>query len=456
MTIDSVNPFDNQLLASYALWNDRQIEESLDLAYSTFLSWSEFPISRRCDLLRNTAAVLRQKKEELARLITMEMGKLIRESRGEIEKCALVCDYYADNTEAFLADELVQTEARKSLIAYQPLGTVLAVMPWNFPFWQVFRFAAPALAAGNTALLRHSSNVPQCACAIEKVFQEAGAPTGVFQTLLVSTSKVEQIIADRRTRAVTFTGSENVGRKIAATSGAHIKKTVLELGGSDAFIVLEDADLKNTVKQAVASRFLNCGQSCIAAKRFILAPKIASSFMDMFQAEVESLTPGDPINETTTLAPMARRVLRDEIHAQVETSLQQGATAVTGCRPLADQQGAFYAPSILSHVRKGNLAYHEELFGPVAIVLEAKTEKDAAELANDTPFGLGASIWTADIVRAEKLARKIQAGSCFINSIVKSDPRLPFGGVKASGYGRELSVHGMREFLNIQTIYINA
>jgi succinate-semialdehyde dehydrogenase/glutarate-semialdehyde dehydrogenase len=330
---------------------------------------------------------------------------------------------------------------------------VLAVMPWNFPFWQVFRFAAPALVAGNTGVLKHASNVPQCALAIESVFREAGFPEGVFRTLLISASQVQGAIEDPRIHAVTLTGSEPAGRQVAAAAGGALKKSVLELGGSDAFIVLEDADLELAVEQAVASRYLNGGQSCIAAKRFIVVEAVAEAFMQRFAQAVEALLPGDPLEEGTTLAPMARPDLRETLHRQVQQSVEQGASLITGGYPL-DRQGCFYAPTILDQVQPGQPAYHEELFGPVASVIRARDERDALRIANDTEFGLGSSVWTRDSARGEALARQVQAGCCFVNGMVKSDPRLPFGGIKHSGYGRELSRHGIHEFLNLKTIWI--
>jgi succinate-semialdehyde dehydrogenase / glutarate-semialdehyde dehydrogenase len=333
------------------------------------------------------------------------------------------------------------------------MGTVLAVMPWNFPFWQVFRFAAPALMAGNTGVLKHASNVPGCALAIEEVFQEAGLPKGVFRTLMIPAGRVNRVIEDKRIHAVTLTGSEPAGRAVAATAGSQIKKTVLELGGSDPFIVLEDADLELAATNAVKSRFLNAGQSCIAAKRFIVVESIADEFVARFKAGVEALQPGDPLMESTTLAPMARIDLRDELHQQVIDSIMKGAIAVTGCRPVPGE-GAYYEASILDHVVPGTRAYHEEFFGPVALVIRAKDEADAVRIANDSPFGLAGSVWTRDSARGERIARQVQSGAVFVNGMVKSDPRLPFGGVKRSGYGRELSLHGIREFVNVKTIWI--
>ena len=453
MAFSTVNPATAQSVWACDAWDATQIERTLAESARAAAPWAATELSARCALLRRAAEVLRGRTAELAGLITLEMGKLAREARAEVEKCALACDYYAEHAPAFVADELIASDAGRSLVAYQPLGTVLAVMPWNFPLWQVFRFAAPALAAGNGALLKHASNVPQCALAIEGVFTEAGFPPGIFRTLMIGAAQVEQVIADPRVHAVTLTGSEPAGRKVAAAAGAHLKKTVLELGGSDPFMVLEDADLELTVSNALASRFLNAGQSCIAAKRFIVVDAVADAFVASFKAEVEKLAAGDPAAEGTTLAPMARGDLRDELHKQVVASLERGAEKVTGCEPLPGP-GYYYAASILDRVAPGMPAYEEELFGPVAAVIRVVDETEALAVANASRFGLGASVWTRDSERGERLARRIQAGACFINGLVKSDPRLPFGGVKASGYGRELSHHGLREFVNAKTIWV--
>lgn len=453
MAFTTINPVNGEKLWACDAWDAAQIEHTLAEAALTAAAWAATPLTERCRLLRRAAEVLRHNIEELAGLITLEMGKLSGEARAEVEKCALACDYYAEHAPAFVADEVIPSDAGKSLVAYQPLGTVLAVMPWNFPLWQVFRFAAPALAAGNTALLKHASNVPQCALAIERVFTAAGFPRGAFSTLIIRAAEVEQVIADARVHAVTLTGSEAAGRKVAAAAGTHLKKSVLELGGSDPFIVLADADLELTVRAAVVSRFQNAGQSCIAAKRFIVADDIADAFLARFQREVEALKPGDPGDDDTTLAPMAREDLRDELHQQVGDSLARGAVAVTGCTPLSGP-GYFYAASILDRVAPGMPAYEQELFGPVAAVIRVSSEAEALAVTNASRFGLGGSVWTRDAARGERLARQVQSGACFVNGLVKSDPRLPFGGVKASGYGRELSHHGLREFVNAKTIWI--
>ena len=453
MAFTSVNPATGEQVWACDAWDATQIERAVAETAAATPAWAEIDIAERCRLLRRAGEVLRHQTQELARLITLEMGKLVKEARAEVEKCAWACDFYAEHAPAFVADEIIASDAGKSLVAYQPLGTVLAVMPWNFPFWQVFRFAAPALAAGNTALLKHASNVPQCALAIERVFSEAGFPRGVFRTLMISAAQTEQVIADPRIHAVTLTGSEPAGRKVAAAAGAHLKKSVLELGGSDPFIVLEDADLELTVNNAVASRYQNAGQSCIAAKRFIVVDAIADAFLARFETAVEKLAAGDPNKETVTLAPMARGDLRDELHQQVTASIERGAVKVTGCMPLPTP-GYFYAASILDHVASGMPAYEQELFGPVAAVIRVRDEAEALAAANGSRFGLAGSVWTRDSDRGERLARRVQAGACFVNGMVKSDPRLPFGGVKVSGYGRELSYHGLREFVNTKTVWV--
>ena len=453
MSFQVINPATGETVKELPAWDDANVEAALSQVAEVTPAWANTPLSERCDLMHKAAQVLRDNKDEYARTITIEMGKLINDSRAEVEKCALVCDYYAEHGPEFLKDEPIASDAGKSYVAYLPLGSVLAVMPWNFPFWQVFRFAAPALVAGNTGLLKHASNVPESALAIEAVFHKAGFPEGVFRTLMIRASQVQKVIEDPRVHAVTLTGSEPAGRQVAATAGANLKKSVLELGGSDAFIVLEDADLDETVKIAVISRFLNTGQSCIAAKRFIVVDAIAEDFLTRFKAGAEALQTGDPLDEMTTLAPMARQDLRDELHQQVQDTVAAGAVAVTGCEPI-EGAGAYYQPSILDGVQPGMRAYEEELFGPVAIVIRARDEEDAIRIANDSPYGLGGSIWTGDTARGERLARKMQSGATFINGLVKSDPRLPFGGVKNSGYGRELSHHGIHEFVNAKTIWI--
>ena len=453
MEFKSVNPANGNLITGIAAFTAGELESALQQAARAAPHWRQLAVAERCRLMQQAATVLRQRAEELARLMTLEMGKPISEARAEIEKSALGCEYYAAEGPVFLADEEIASDAGRSLVTYQPLGTVLAVMPWNFPFWQVFRFAAPALIAGNTGLLKHASNVPQCALAVESVFVEAGFPAGVFRTLMIPSSRVAGVIEDPRVHAVTLTGSEPAGRQVAATAGAQIKKSLLELGGSDPFIVLEDADLDLTVAQAVLSRFMNTGQSCIAAKRFIVVESIAEAFVGRFKTAVEALRSGDPMDEATQLGPMARFDLRDELHQQVVESIAQGAVVVTGCNPEGGN-GAYYQASILDHVKPGVCAYSEELFGPVASIIRVADEKEAVQVANDTDFGLGGSVWTQDSARGERIARQLQCGCAFVNGLVKSDPRLPFGGIKHSGYGRELSKLGIHEFVNAKTIWI--
>ena len=453
MSFVVINPASGEKVVDIPSWDSQQLEQGLAAVAAASPAWRNTLISDRCTLMRKAADVLRTNKDKYAAVVTQEMGKLINDARAEVEKCAGVCEFYADNGSQFLADEAITSDAGKSYVAYLPLGTVLAVMPWNFPLWQVFRFAAPALVAGNTGVLKHASNVPQCALLIEDVFKQAGFPENVFRALMIDASQVKPVIEDSRIHAVTLTGSEPAGRQVAATAGANLKKSVLELGGSDAFIVLEDADLDLTVEGAVISRFLNTGQSCIAAKRFILVDAIAEDFLTRFKAAVEALTVGDPMDESTTLAPMAREDLRDELHVQVTDSLTSGAVALTGCEPV-EGVGAFYKASILDRVEIGMRAYHEELFGPVAIIIHARDEEEALQIANDSPYGLGSSVWTQNSLRGEALARRVDAGCTFVNGFVKSDARLPFGGIKNSGYGRELSQHGIREFTNAKTIWI--
>ena len=453
MSFEVINPATGEKITEIPAWDSQQLEAALSAVADVSPVWRNTPMETRCALMKKAAEVLRKNVDKYATVVTQEMGKLINDARGEVEKCASVCDYYAENGPKFLADEAIESDAGKSYVAYLPLGTVLAVMPWNFPLWQVFRFAAPALVAGNTGVLKHASNVPQCAMIIEDVFRQAGVPENVFRALMIRASQVKSVIEDSRIHAVTLTGSEPAGKQVAATAGESLKKSVLELGGSDAFIVLEDADLDFAVQQAVVSRFLNTGQSCIAAKRFIVVDAIAEDFIARFKAGVEALSAGDPMDESTTLAPMAREDLRDELHVQVADSIAAGAVAVTGCEPV-DRPGAYYKASILDRVEPGMRAYHEEFFGPVAIVIRARDEDDALRIANDTPYGLGGSVWTRDSERGERIARQVESGCTFVNGFVKSDSRLPFGGVKNSGYGRELSRHGIREFVNAKTIWI--
>ncbi len=453
MPFDSINPATDERVASFPETSPEELEMALGRATRAAPEWRRRSPRERGALLRAAAAVLRADLGRYANMITIEVGKPLAEARAEVEKCALACDYYAENGERMLEDEKVDVPEATVSVAFLPLGVVLAIMPWNFPFWQVFRFATAALTAGNAALLKHAANVPQCALAIAEVFDRAGAPEGLFQTLLIRAQAAAALIEDPRVHAVTLTGSEAAGRAVAAAAGRALKKTVLELGGSDAFVVLEDADLDRAAEAAVRSRYQNAGQSCIAAKRLILVDAIAEPFLERFEARVRALKVGDPRDETVVMGPLARRDLRAALHEQVTDALSQGAVARLGCRIPAGP-GSYYPPSILDQVRPGMRAYGEELFGPVAIVLRARDADHAIAQANDNRYGLGASLWTQDAARAATLARRLDSGSSFVNAMVKSDPRVPFGGVKASGYGRELALYGVREFMNIKTLWI--
>ncbi|EHQ51459.1 aldehyde dehydrogenase [Ectothiorhodospira sp. PHS-1] len=453
MPLSSVNPANGSVLHVFETWDRPRIDKALSQAARIVPEWREIPMDQRAGLVRQAAHVLRHRRDHFAVMMTQEMGKLVTESRAEVDRCALVCDYYADHAAEFLADEPMAAGELDARVVFQPLGTILGVMPWNFPFWQVFRFAAPALMAGNTVLLKHASNVPRCALAIEEVFRDAGFPAGAFQTLMITSDEVGRVIEDRRVHGVTLTGSEAAGRAVAAVAGGVLKPCVLELGGSDPFVVLEDADLDRAVEQAVVSRYRNAGQSCIAAKRFILVPQVVDGFLSRLKDAVAAIRPGDPMKEDSGIAPMARTDLRDELHQQVRDSIAEGAIPVMGCEPLPGK-GAWYAPSILDRVVPGTRAYDEEIFGPVACILRAEDEDDALRLANDTRFGLGGSVWTRDVARGEAFARGLACGSAFVNAMVKSDPRLPFGGIKDSGFGRELARPGIRTFMNAKTLVI--
>jgi len=441
------------LVATFEEPTLEEIKESIHKTQEAFLQWRMVPFTERSKLMLKAADLLQGQKEDYGRLMTEEMGKPISQSVAEIEKCAWVCRYYAENAERFLQDEPVATEASKSYVHFEPLGIILAVMPWNFPFWQVFRFAAPALMAGNAALLKHASNVPRSSLAIEELFRKAGFPPYLFTSLLIGPQLVEPVIKDERIRAVTLTGSEESGIKVAEMAGRELKKTVLELGGSDPFIVLEDADLPSCAREAAQARTINSGQSCIAAKRFIVVEKVAQEFERLLVQHMGALKIGDPMEPDTQVGPLAREDLLSELDRQVQESVNQGARLLTGGRRL-EGSGFYYPPTVLTDVKKGMPVYEEETFGPVAAIIKAKDEAEAIQLANDTRFGLGASIWSRDLDRAEALAKRIEAGLIFINAMVKSDPRLPFGGVKRSGYGRELSHYGIREFVNIKTVWL--
>lgn len=452
--MDTVNPATGERIDTYEEHAESDVDDRLDRATDAFHEWRDRPTHERERLLEAVAETLRDNKREYAELMTREMGKPISQAVGEVEKSAWVCDHYAEYATSYLeADHHPSPPGSTVKTVYEPLGPVLAVMPWNYPFWQVFRFAAPHLTAGNVGLLKHASNVPGCAVAIEEVFREAGYPDGVFQSLLVGSDHVDDIIADDRIRAVTLTGSGLAGRAVASAAGNHLKKTVLELGGSDPFVVLDDADVEDAAKTGALARNQNGGQSCIAAKRFIVHTAVYDTFLDHFVEEFESLTIGDPMDEDTKIGPQARRRLMDELHTKVESSVDAGATIVTGGEPL-DREGAFYPPTILTDIPEGCPADSEELFGPVASVYEVATEEAAIKAANDTEFGLGASVWTEDRERGERVARRIDAGCVYVNQLVKSDPRVPFGGINDSGYGRELSEAGIKEFANPKTVWV--
>jgi succinate-semialdehyde dehydrogenase / glutarate-semialdehyde dehydrogenase len=453
MSLQSVNPATGEVLETFTQASSRELDGILARSHAAFLEWRNVPFKTRAELMHRAAQVLRRRKAEFARSMTLEMGKPIVQGEAEAEKCAWVCDYYADTAEGFLAVQPRETDAKKSFVRFDPLGVVLAVMPWNFPFWQVFRFAAPALMAGNAGVLKHASNVPRCALQIEEVFREAGFPRGLFATALIDSSAVDGLIDDPRIVAVTLTGSELAGSKVAERAGKMLKKTVMELGGSDPFIVLEDADLDQAANVAAEARLINSGQSCICAKRFIVVESVAEKFIPKFVDQMRSRRVGDPLVRETQVGPQARVDLRDDLHRQVAESVKRGAKLLLGGE-VPRGAGAYYPPTLLASVDKGMPAFDEETFGPVAAVIRAKDEADAIRLANDSQFGLGASLWTRDHSRAERLAAEIEAGAVFVNGMVKSDPRLPFGGIKRSGYGRELSEYGIREFVNIKSVWM--
>ncbi|MBB3773814.1 succinate-semialdehyde dehydrogenase/glutarate-semialdehyde dehydrogenase [Angulomicrobium tetraedrale] len=449
----SINPADGAELARYPLHTALDVEDALANAATAQAAWRQVPVLERVGLLRRMASVLRANKATYSRMITEEMGKPLVEAEGEIEKCAWNCDFYADEAPVFLADEIVASSASHSAVVFDPLGVVLAIMPWNYPFWQFFRFAAPALAAGNGALLKHANNVPRCALAIEEVMLEAGCPDGLFRTLLVEPSSVAGLIADDRIAAVTLTGSTEVGAIVAAQAGKALKKQVLELGGSDPFIVLADADIEAAAAMAVKARYVNVGQSCVNAKRFIVDNAVADSFVDAFCRHAAALRMGDPLQQGVSIGPMARANLRATLHDQVERSVAAGAVLKMGGQ-IVDAPGFFYPATVLDNVTPEMAAFREETFGPVAAIIRVDGADEAICLANDTEFGLGAALWTADVEQAQRLARRIDAGAVFINGMVASDPRLPFGGIKRSGYGRELGSYGIREFVNLKTLWV--
>jgi succinate-semialdehyde dehydrogenase/glutarate-semialdehyde dehydrogenase len=451
--IASINPATGQTIRAFSPISDQELEAKLQLAVDAYERHRRTPVRERTRMLSRAAEILEREKEDFGRLMVTEMGKTLKAAVEEAAKCAWGCRYYAENAERFLADEPVETGAAQTFITYQPIGPVLAVMPWNFPFWQVFRFAAPALAAGNVGLLKHASNVPQCALAIEDIFRRAGFAEGCFQTLLIETERVRRVIQDSRIAAVTLTGSTGAGSQVASSAGKEIKKSVLELGGSDPFIVMPSADLNAAVRTAVRARTINNGQSCIAAKRFIVAEPIADEFQRRLVEGFKGLVVGDPMDPATDVGPLANEAQVRTLTEQLERSVRAGARLLTGGQPL-DRPGYYFSPGVLTDISPDSPAYHDEIFGPVALLFRARDLEDAIRIANDSPFGLGASAWTTDERERNRFIRELQAGMVFINAMVASDPRLPFGGVKQSGYGRELSVHGLREFVNIKTVWI--
>jgi succinate-semialdehyde dehydrogenase/glutarate-semialdehyde dehydrogenase len=452
--ITAINPATGQTIESYEEVAPNEAAHRIDQAHQQFLLWRRSSFAERAQPMKAAAAVLRRSAAEFARLMALEMGKPVTQGRAEVEKCAWLCEYYADNAESFLQPELIPTDARRSAVYFEPLGVLLAVMPWNFPFWQVFRAAVPALMAGNAVVLKHASNVPGCALALERIFREAGFPAGLFTTLLMGSRAVSALIDHPLVRAVTLTGSTPAGRAVAAAAGAALKKTVLELGGSDPYLVLEDADLEQAAETCAASRLINTGQSCIAAKRFIVVETVLQRFETLFIAAMAKRVCGDPLQDSTSLGPMARADLRDQLHDQVQRALAAGARLCLG-GAIPDGLGAFYPSTVLGDVRPGMPAFDEETFGPVAAIVPGRDEGEAIQLANNSCFGLGAAVFTRDLARGERIAaRELEAGCCFVNDFVRSDPRLPFGGLKQAGYGREIATVGIREFVNIKTVYV--
>jgi len=454
MALIAENPATGQAIAEYPETSPQEVDEAIRKAHQLHLEWKRTTFSHRRKLMARAASILRNRAREFGELMTLEMGKPVAGGVAEAEKCAWVCDYYAENAQEFLADQEVEAGTSRSFVTFQPLGVVLAVMPWNFPFWQVFRFAAPNLMAGNAGLLKHASNVPGCALAIEEVFREAGFPDGLFKTLLIPGSRVDPVIENPLVRAVTLTGSTPAGKAVAAKAGEMLKKTVLELGGSDPYVILEDANVAGAAFTCATARLINSGQSCIAAKRFIVVESIREEFEKLFLTAMANTKMGDPMDEDTVVGPQARKDLRDELHDQVVRSLEAGAQCLLGGE-VPDGPGAYYPPTVLTDVGPGMPAYSEELFGPVASVIPVRDEEEALRVANDSSFGLGAAVFTADVERGTRIAREeLEAGACFVNDFVRSDPRLPFGGVKESGYGRELSPYGILEFVNIKTVWV--
>ncbi|MDP6499130.1 MAG: NAD-dependent succinate-semialdehyde dehydrogenase [Candidatus Marinimicrobia bacterium] len=452
--LNSINPSNGELIASYEEMTKEEVKVIISDVNSAYQKWRLTSFSHRAQLMKNAAEILQDRKEDLGRLMTFEMGKPFSQAVAEANKCASVCEYYADNAEKILENQIIETDASKSYVAYRPIGIVLAVMPWNFPFWQVLRFAAPALMAGNVGVLKHASNVQGCALEIEKIFQDAGFPMNVFRTLVIGSKDVKEVIENPYVKAVTLTGSTPAGKAVASQAGAVLKKTVLELGGSDPYIILEDADLDQAITACMIGRFLNTGQSCIAAKRFIVVESILDEFRTKLLEAMKTQKWGDPFDEDVNIGPMVNILSRDEVHEQVTASIEKGADLLVG-GIIPDVEGAFYPATLLDNVRPGMPAFDDEIFGPVASIIPVKDEEEAIRLANQTPFGLGGAVFTKNVERGERIAANdIEAGSCFVNDFVRSDPRLPFGGIKESGYGRELSEAGIREFTNMKTVYI--
>jgi len=450
----SINPHNGEVVAEYSVMDPSEVASVIDQVDEAFLSFKKTGFEERKFVLKKAAEILRSRKTEFAKLMTTEMGKPIMQGVAEAEKCAWVCEYYADGAETFLQDVTIETDAKKSFVTFQPLGVILAIMPWNFPFWQIFRFAAPALMAGNGVLLKHSPNVTGCALAIEKIFKEAGFPDNIFRMIVTEVENVEGMIRNKKVAAVTLTGSTRAGKSVAAIAGSELKKCVLELGGSDPYIILEDADIESAVKACLIGRMLNTGQSCIAAKRLLIFEKVYDKFKDLFLAEVKKLKTGDPMDETNYIGAIARKDLRDSLHAQVEKTIELGASVLTGGY-IPEGPGFYYPPTVLENIPENSPAFCEEIFGPVALLFKVKTLEEALSLANSTDYGLGSAVFTSDLANGETIAKSmLESGSSFVNSFVKSDPRLPFGGIKQSGYGRELSPLGIKEFVNVKTIYI--
>jgi len=454
MALKSVNPVTGEVVEAYKEMSAAEVKSKVQKTHRAFLDWRLSAFSTRALLMKKAALLLKKNAAHYARLMTSEMGKPIKDGRSEAEKCAWVCDYYAEKAQQFLQNEEIKTDAQHSFVTFEPLGVILAIMPWNFPFWQTFRFAAPGLMAGNGAVLKHASNVSGCALAIEEIFREAGFPDNLFTTLLIGSDKVDSVIENPLIAGVTLTGSVRAGKAVAAKAGAMLKKSVLELGGSDPYVILPDADMETCLDICVNSRLINSGQSCIAAKRFIVPEVLADAFENVFVEKMRNKKMGDPLQEETDVGPQARRDLRDDLHRQVQDSIKKGARCLLGGE-LPPGDGAFYPPTVLTGVRPGMPAFDEELFGPVAAIIRVKDEDEAIHTANQSKFGLGAAIFTSDLKKGEEIAAKrLQAGCCFVNKNVTSDPRLPFGGIKESGYGRELSYYGIKEFVNIKTVYV--